>query len=458
MNKENIFKTSKKPHVLMITNHGIHQWEIKPGLPDTGGQNVFVNQFSQTLTRNGFKITIVNRGGYTHPITGEERSGIIYKDEDQRILYLEDGLAEFVRKEDMDERLPLLCKALEKQLLGENTKIDLIISHYWDGAKLGILYNRELEKPVKHIWVPHSLGAVKKRNIDKSKWGDLRIDERIAIEKSIIQEVDQVAATSTIIRESLINDYHFSNKPLFLPPCVDTNRNYPHEIPEGHPIWAFLGSHAGMSTEEVRASLIITEVSRTDATKRKDILIKAFAEVNKEYPETMLVVTIDKTDKGLGTELLDLIKSLGIEKRTAVLGSVWNELPDIYAVTDIYCTPSVMEGFGMTSQEAAATKVPIVSSQLVPFVSEYLLGEKVDEEKLIDDLTVLKVGEGAIVVPADNVNAFSAAIIKLISNSKLRQQMAENAYRITIPYFTWENMIKIFLKESGLEKNEKGDL
>jgi glycosyltransferase involved in cell wall biosynthesis len=357
----------------------------------------------------------------------------------------------------MDDRLHLLCKALEKQMQSENITIDFIISHYWDGAKLGVLYNRGLDKSVKHIWVPHSLGAVKKRNVDRSKWENLRIDERIAIEKNIIQEVDQVAATSTIIRESLIKDYQWSTRPLFLPPCVDTERNFPHEISGEHPIWAFLASHAGLTAEEVRASLIITEVSRTDATKRKDVLIKAFAEVVKDHPESMLVVTIDQTNKELGSELLELIQSLGIEKRTAVLGSVWNELPDIYAVTDIYCTPSVMEGFGMTPQEAAATRVPIVSSQLVPFVNEYLLGEKAAEEKLVDNPTVMKVGEGAIVVPADNVHAFAAAIRKLLSNNELRQQMADKAYKITIPYFTWKNMVKVFLKESGLGKNGQGD-
>ena len=46
----------------MITNHGVHQWEVIPGLPDTGGQNVFVNQFSAALAEMGFRITIVNRG------------------------------------------------------------------------------------------------------------------------------------------------------------------------------------------------------------------------------------------------------------------------------------------------------------------------------------------------------------------------------------------------------------
>ena len=26
-------------HILQVTNHGLHEWEITPGLPDTGGQN-----------------------------------------------------------------------------------------------------------------------------------------------------------------------------------------------------------------------------------------------------------------------------------------------------------------------------------------------------------------------------------------------------------------------------------
>ena len=86
----------------MITNHGIHQWKIIPGLPDTGGQNVFVNQFTNQLAQNGFKITIVNRGGFPHPLSGMYRRGYDYKDENQRILYLEDSLPSFVIKEEMD--------------------------------------------------------------------------------------------------------------------------------------------------------------------------------------------------------------------------------------------------------------------------------------------------------------------------------------------------------------------
>jgi len=432
----------------MITNHGVHQWEIMPGLPDTGGQNVFVNQFTAGLANHGFKITIVNRGGFSHPTTGELHAGLIYKNDNQRILFLDDGLAKFVRKEDMSERIPQLFQALQEHFSKEGMRVDLIISHYWDGAELGALFNSSLPTPVKHIWVPHSLGAVKKRNVNPSQWVTLRIDERIEREKKILLEVDEVTATSAIIRQSLKQDYRYQSSPLFLPPCINTKRNRPHTIEIDHPIWSFLSQQSGISPEEVRKSQIITEISRTDTTKRKDVLIKAFARVNKRYPETLLAVTIDKSNESLAEELMALIRSLDIEKRIAVLGSVWDELPDIYAVTDVYCTPSVMEGFGMTPQEAAATKVPVVSSPLVPFVMEYLLGNEVEEVFYGDGDHRLKIGYGAIVVPADDIDGFTLAIEMLLSRKALRHQMGENAYQTTIPYFTWKNRIRVFLEDS----------
>ncbi len=47
----------------MITNHGVHECEVTPGLPDTGGQNVHLNQFTDALTEQGYRVTIVGRGG-----------------------------------------------------------------------------------------------------------------------------------------------------------------------------------------------------------------------------------------------------------------------------------------------------------------------------------------------------------------------------------------------------------
>lgn len=440
------FLTSQRKHILMITNHGIHQWQVVPGLPDTGGQNVFVNEFTNTLAEFGFRITIVNRGGYHHPLSDELHSGVDYKDANQRILYIEDDTKSFVRKEDMDEHTPQLSEYLSAFLEAEGTPVDLIISHYWDGAKIGVLLNRSLPEKVKHIWVPHSLGTVKKRNMPPESWQGLRVDERITVEEALLPELDAVAATSALIRQALEEDYGYYEI-LFLPPCVNVDRYHPRQIGDDHPVWAYLGQHSELPAEALRKGRMVTEISRTDRTKRKDVLIKAFAQVHARHPDTILAVSIDDTEKELSAELRGLIDELGIASHTLILGYVWEQLPDIYAVTDIYCSPSVMEGFGMSVQEASATQVPVVGSHLIPFVTEYLLGEKVEEISPRDDGTApLKLGEGAIVVPADDVAGFAHALDTLLGDETLRRQMGKRAYEITVPYFTWSNLTRRFLE------------
>ncbi len=448
--KHKTFLASQRKHVLMITNHGIHQWQVIPGLPDTGGQNVFVNQFTQALAKLGFRITIANRGGYDHPVTGESQRGFRYQDEHQRILYLEDGVHKFVRKEDMDAHIPALVVSLRSFLAAECTSIDLILSHYWDAAKIGVLYYRSRQERVKHVWVPHSLGAIKKRNVSPERWPDLRIDERIATERSLIPELDGIAATSSTVMEALQENYGYTQPLLFLPPCVDTDRYHQRHVSEEDDVWDFLSQRSGTSPGEVRGCKIVTEISRTDTTKRKDVLIKAFAKARQRVPNSLLVVSIDDTQEELTRDLKHLIQALDLQGHVAVVGSVWELLPTLYAITDIYCTPSVMEGFGMSAQEAAATGVPVVASHLVPFVTEHLLGTDVEAVYFEEGRPPLKLGEGAIAVQADDVDGFAHALELLLSNDELRETMGGNAYHITVPYFTWGNMVTVFLEEIGV--------
>ena len=104
----------------------------------------------------------------------------------------------------------------------------------------------------------------------------------------------------------------------------------------------------------------------------------------------------------------------------------------------------------MSAQEAAATGVPVVASYLVPFVTEYLLGTDVEEVHFEGGHQPLKLGNGAIVVQADDVNGFAHALEMLLSNDDLRKTMGQNAYHVTVPYFTWQNRVTVFLKEIGV--------
>jgi mannosylfructose-phosphate synthase len=438
------FLSSDKKHILMITNHGMHKWEFIPGLPDTGGQNVFVNQFTEVLADIGYKITIVNRGGYEHPVTKEMHTGVRYKDKNQRILYIEDDTKQFVRKEDMREHVPRLADFLYTFLDNEGIPVDVILSHYWDSAMLGILYNQKREKRITHVWVPHSLGTVKMNNMKPETWEKLRLPERIETEKTFTGHLDGVGATSALIREALKEDYGYED-PLFLPPCINPERFYRREIHQDHDIWNFLHSATGLPLDDVRKCRIISEISRTDRTKRKDVLIKAFAKLRESYPDTLLVVAMDKSEEELADELEKLMDETGCRSHIAAIGNEWERLPYLYSVTDIYCSPSVMEGFGMAVQEAAATRVPVVGSNLIPFVNEYLLGTEVEKVPCRGG-SVLSVGEGAIVVPADEVDGFAQALKLYFDDETLRKKSGQVAYHITVPYFTWEEMTQRFLR------------
>jgi mannosylfructose-phosphate synthase len=444
------FLQSKRRHVLMLSTHGVHQWQVVPGLPDTGGQNVFVNHFSEALAEQGYRVTIFNRGGYAHPVTGERQQGLHYKDAFQRLFYLEDELAEFVRKEDMGAQVTSLAEALNQFLAQDGTYGDVIISHYWDAARIGEHYNQSLSDPLPHVWVPHSLGKIKKANVSEGQWASLRIDERIEMEIRLLEDIRAVAATSSRVRQSLRQSYGYQGVVPFLPPCVDPVRYQPKRVDQYDEIWSFLADHGAMTPAQLQQARIVTEISRTDTTKRKDVLIKAFTQVYQDVPEAVLIVSIDDRKGDIAAELQELIDTQGIRERVFVVGSVWEQLPKIYAITDVYCTPSVMEGFGMSAQEAAATGVPVIASDLVPYVHEYLLGERVEALHCDDCLESPLLGEAAIEVKADDVKGFSRALTYLLQNDDRRRAMGRRALEITIPYFTWQSRTAAFLQEVEL--------
>lgn len=433
----------------MITNHGVHEWRITAGLPDTGGQNVYVNDLSATLVALGYRVSVYNRGGYPHPVTGTMRTGEHYRDPYERIVYVTDGQAEFLRKEEMKPRVAALGAEVARHLAADGIPVTAFLSHYWDGAMVAEAARGELAEKAPHVWIPHSLGELKKSGTGAEEWEELRLDERIAAERELLRQVDGVACTSKAMQHTLIEDYGRRDC-VFLPPCVDTSRFDREAVEQDRRAAAVLAEASGRSEAEILRRRIVTEVSRTDRTKRKDLLIRAFAEVHGERPDTLLAVTIDRSKEDLAAELLTLIEELGLSDSVAVLGSVWDTVPSLYGMTAVYCTPSIMEGFGMSVQEAAACGVPAVASTRVPFAVEFLRGDGPGRRQCSTGEEAYEVGEGAVIVPPDDAGCLAAALSLLLDDEALRRELGEAAYRITIPRFTWKTATVRFLRESGI--------
>ena len=103
----------------------------------------------------------------------------------------------------------------------------------------------------------------------------------------------------------------------------------------------------------------------------------------------------------------------------------------------------------MSAQEAAATAKPVVSSDLVPFVVEYMLGEN-PERVSNSHGGELQVGAGGIVVPANDVAGFAHALEMLLADDEKRRKMGRKALEMTVPYFTWERRSKDLLNDLGM--------
>ncbi|MBC8254341.1 MAG: hypothetical protein H8E35_09930, partial [Ardenticatenia bacterium] len=61
-----------------------------------------------------------------------------------------------------------------------------------------------------------------------------------------------------------------------------------------------------------------------------------------------------------------------------------------------------------------------------------------------------------VVVQADNVSGFAHGLEMLLTDDRLRKEMGQNAYRITVPYFTWQNMVTVFLEDIGVNPENLG--
>ena len=115
---------------------------------------------------------------------------------------------------------------------------------------------------------------------------------------------------------------------------------------------------------------LLGTVGRLSKQKGHYVLIKAMARVCRELPQARLLI-IGHDDQGLRDDLLARIREEGLDGKV-ILGGFRDEIPDIMASLDLFCLPSLWEGFGMVLIEAMAESKPIVASRVgsIPEVVE----------------------------------------------------------------------------------------
>lgn len=145
-------------------------------------------------------------------------------------------------------------------------------------------------------------------------------------------------------------------------------------------------------------------LGRLDANKSPDLLLLAARKVLNLYPRTKLIFGGD----GDLEKYRALSEELGIADRCEFFGWVVGEDRDLlFERSGVYCLPSKHEGMPMSVLEAMARGIPVIATPVggVPQI--------IDNEL------------NGLLVPVDDEEALSCALIRLISSAELRKQIGD---------------------------------
>lgn len=167
-------------------------------------------------------------------------------------------------------------------------------------------------------------------------------------------------------------------------------------------------------------AFVICFVGRMTAQKDPLNLIKAFKEVITENAKAVLLMV---GDGELKDQAIAITKELGLEK-SVVFQKSRADVADVLFSSDIFCLPSLWEGFPIALLEAMAMRKAVIATE-------------VD-----GSLEIIQNKKNGILIKPQNVQILAEAIKELISNNHLRKELAEAAQQTILNDFDVKKMTK----------------
>jgi mannosylfructose-phosphate synthase len=402
----------------MISTHGYFEGKPSLGLPDTGGQVVFVIELSKALAESGYKVDILTR-------QFEDFSQIETINENVQIVRIPCGGKDFIPKEYLVENLPDLIDRFAQYCKNNNLKYEFIDSHYWDAGFVGIRLGEIFDIPV--IFTPHSLGIWKKMEMEETlaKKG-IEIDEREfereynfkqrnETERVIMNDVDKVIATTPQQMDIICEKYEIpEGKVAIITPGFDANK---YQKIDKKQLTRVIG-------ETKLPDKFIMTVGRIASNKGYDLLIEAMKYVLEEIPDIKLVLRIGsqkptENEVRQKHELSKLAEKLGISDKLLFLDYI-EELEYLYNAASVFVLSSTYEPFGMTAIEAMACGTPTVVT------------DKGGLKYFLED------GKDAMIVNPFDTGKLAKTIVTLLKDRRLYDEISRKGYHKAYSLFTWE--------------------
>ena len=177
----------------------------------------------------------------------------------------------------------------------------------------------------------------------------------------------------------------------------------------------------------------VIAVGRYVYQKGFDLLLRAWARIEKQYPDWQLAIFGD----GNRTPYEKLVKELGVDKTRCHLNGPTTNIQQEYVNSSLFVFSSRFEGFGMVLVEAMACGLPVISFACP-------CGPK----------DIIKDGEDGFLVDNGNVEALAANMFQLMGDESLRVSMSQagqdNSHRFSMEQITirWRAIFESNEKQS----------
>jgi D-inositol-3-phosphate glycosyltransferase len=380
----------------------------------TGGMNVYVRDFSRELGCQGVQVDVFTR-------SQDDCQPMIKHDlgNGGRVIHIPAGPQKPIPVAEVGNYLDEFTDGVLHFARAEGLEYDLIHSHYW----LSGLVAEQLRKawdhtPIVHMF--HTLGHMKNRiaQSDSERAPQARLDGEVRV----VQMADRLIAATPAEEQQLVELYAANpDKIAVIPPGVDLAHFHP--IPK-ELAQARVGIPCGNKN--------ILFAGRIEPLKGIDTLLQAMSMLQNEHPAAVAdscvaIIGGDPWADTLDAEMVrlqELRAELGIHDLVTFLGAKDQAiLPNYYAATEMVVMPSHYESFGMVALEAMAMGTPVIASEVGGLAH------------------LVQHGVTGFHVPSRDPEALAAAMLALLTNDELRQQLGRQA-RAYAQQYDWSNIVQ----------------
>jgi glycosyltransferase involved in cell wall biosynthesis len=233
------------------------------------------------------------------------------------------------------------------------------------------------------------------------------MEAQAGLEAVHCRRADRVVTTSAYSAKRLKELYGLKREPAIVPELIDLKR------------WQARLSEA---SAEKRPGFTVLCVCRMYRRKRVDVLLRAAAALRGRIAGLRLRIVGDGPEHEAHRALA---RSLKLEGSVDWLGYVPPEnLAAEYKSCDLFCLPSVQEGFGIVLLEAMAAGAPIVAARAA---------------------AIPEVASSARLVKPDDVRSLADALHHLASKPDIRRQIGE-AGRAAVARYDAPGVAELFLQ------------